>query len=152
MKTKRILIFTVMFILFIPDIIWCLFNLIQAGIAYFLGYVLEKSGIECGKAIKMYGLNIAISIDQFAAVKAMGQDSDVTISMALGVAKMKHELGLCRVSRFWLCFGAFVNILFGFQEDHVKESIEIEETAQNTVIHLYVDCKKLKEDKTSKAA
>ena len=140
-----------MFFLFIPDLIWCIFNLIQAALAYVLGWVMEQSGIKEGRAIKMYGKNIAISIDQFAAVKAMGQDSDVTISMALGVAKVKHEMGTCEVSKFWLRFASFVNFLFGFQDDHVKESIEIEETAKNTVIHLYVKCDQ-SEDKTSKAA
>lgn len=136
----RILIFLSMFLFSLIDIGWALFNLFQAGALYLLGSLFEIWRLkELGRLTKLYGRNIALSVDQFMATKAMGQDPDVSISMALGVAKIKHENGSARVNGFWILFGRFVNWLFCFEPDHITNAIEKEETSQATVIHLYKD-------------
>lgn len=129
---KRILVFVAMAVVSTPDIIWGLANLVFAGLLYLFGMIVGS------KPLKLYGRNIALSVDQFLATKAMGQDPDVSISMALGVAKEKHLKKTARVSSFWLIFGRFVDWLFTFDPDHIRASIEREEKAKDTVITLYV--------------
>lgn len=147
---KRFLAFITMFILFIPDIPWCLLNLVQGAVFWIAGTVMQLMGFKpFGKKVALYGRNIALSIDQFAGTKGMGQDPDVSISMALGVAKELFLKGLAKVHKFWLLFADFVNFLFGFQEDHVVEAIEREEKAAHTVIHLYTDKKPEEERKAA---
>jgi len=128
---KRLFVFLAMFLFSVPDLIWAVYNLLVGLVLFLIGKV---TGL---KKLKLYGLNIAISVDQFFSVKMMGQGPDITISMALGVAKYKHEEGIADVALFWVAFAKFVNFLFFIQKDHVFESIETEESDAHTVIHLY---------------
>ena len=144
---KRFFIFIGMFICFLPDFPWCLKLVVEGGVFYIVGSIMEICGLKkSGASVKLYGRNIALSIDQFVGTKAMGQDSDVSISMALGVAKLKKTMGFS-VSWFWIWFGEFVDWLFWFDPDHIKGAIEKEELAEGTVIKLYQEG-----DKTKKAA
>ena len=110
-----------MIILTIPDVLWAVFNLALAVMLYLLGKILSD------RKLKQYGFNIAISVDQFFATKALGQDPDITISMALGYAKKRMSLGTAKVDRVWLLFASVVNTMFWFQSDHVVEAIEDDE-------------------------
>jgi len=132
-KLKRFLVFFAMFLLTLIDVPWAVFNVVKGGIIFGIGKALKMPKLAT------YGRNIALSVDQFLSAKFMGQDPDVTISMALGVAKYKHEEGIAKVALYWRFFYNFVNMLFSWQIDHVKESIEKEEKALGTVIHLYTD-------------
>lgn len=128
---RRFLVFTAMFLFSLPDLIWAVYNLLWALVFYLIGHFAKLP------KLKLYGYNLAVSVDQFYAVKAMGQGPDITISMALGVAKYKHEEGIAEVALFWIYFAKFVNFLFAWQRDHVFEAIEKEESDEYTVIHLY---------------
>jgi len=130
-KFKKYSIIFVMILISIPDILWAIYNLIIAGIIYAVGYVIDDS------CVKLYGKNIAIAVDQFFAAKAFGQDPDVTISMALGVAKKKQKMGTAEVDKVWLFFASIVNCMFWFQKDHVVEAIESDEEMNDTVVKVY---------------
>jgi len=130
-KFKKYSILAVMILITLPDVIWGLYNLIIAGIIYFAGTLLED------EKTKLYGFNIAISVDQFFAAKAFGQDPDVTISMALGYAKKREKEGTAEVDKVWLFFANLVNLMFFFQKDHVVEAIEDDEDMKDTVVKVH---------------
>lgn len=130
---KRFFIFLAMTLFSLVDLPWAIYNVLVGGLIYLIGSLCRMPKLA------MYGRNIALSVDQFLSAKHLGQDPDVTISMALGVAKYKHENGIAKVAIGWRYYYNFVNLLFSFQNDHVVEAIEVEESAKGTVIHLYTD-------------
>lgn len=143
---KRFFGFIGMFLLSIPDLVlWVIPNLVL-GLTLFLVGMIARMPL-----LKRYGYNIMFAVDQFIGTKAMGQDPDVTISMALGVALQKHESKKGKVALFWIYFAKFVNFLFAVQVNHVEEAIEKEESAKYTVFHLYRPIKQ-KDEENKKAA
>ena len=130
-KIKKYLILTFMILITIPDIIWGIYNLIIAGLIYCTGLLFQD------RAVKLYGFNVAISVDQFFATKAFGQDPDITISMALGYAKKRMSEGTATVDPVWLFFAKLVNCMFWFQKDHVVEAIEHDEKMGDTVVKVH---------------
>jgi len=130
-KVRKYVVILLMIILTIPDLLWAIFNLALAAMLYLLGKLISD------KKLKQYGFNIAISVDQFFATKALGQDPDITISMALGYAKKRMNQGTAKVDRVWLWFAAVVNTMFWFQSDHVVEAIEDDEEMNDGVWTLH---------------
>jgi len=133
----RVLIFLAMFLFSAIDFAWAFLNLFKAGALYAMGILFQIWGFKTfGKGLQLYGRNIGLSVDQFLATKAMGQDPDVSISMALGVAKLKKAQG-AKVNPYWIWLGRLVDFLFAFDPDHITNAIEKEETSKATVVHLY---------------
>ena len=130
-RIKKYLILFLMIMLTLPDVVWAAYNLVLGGCIYFIGYASQD------KALKQYGFNVAISVDQFFATKAFGQDPDVTISDFLGRLKDRHEKGTARVGGGWLFFGYVVDLMFWFQPDHVTEAIEHDEKMGDSVVKFH---------------
>ncbi len=135
----KFFVFSAMFIISIPDIIWGLPNVLLGAMFHYLGKLMEYLGSgNMHKQVSQYGKNIAIGVDQFFNAKALGGDPDGTISGNLGRAKKRHSEGTAVVSDGWLMFAAFINFLFSSQKDHVEESIEWEEDLKDSVMKVHV--------------
>lgn len=105
-------------------------------------FIYDKKGIQryrgWGWMVGIYARNIALSIADQGIATVLGQAPDISISEALGLAKLMHELGLAEASKFILWFGRFVDLLFWnslykIEKDHISQSLDIGENFYNTL-------------------
>ena len=101
------------------------------GIARYRGY---------GWKVGIYARNIALSIPDQGIATFLGQSPDISISEALGLAKLIHENGDGKTHPFVLKFGDFVNWLFWnkfwqIEKNHIENSLDPGERFYNTLSH-----------------
>jgi len=92
------------------------------------------------RRVALYARNIALSVTDQGIATFLGQAPDISISEALGLARIMHEQGTAKVSKFVLKFGDFVDWLFWnkfwkIEENHIKSSIDQGESWKNTITH-----------------
>lgn len=106
--------------------------------------IYDSKGIQryrgYGWKVGIYARNIALSIPDQGIATFLGQSPDISISEALGLARLIHENGDGKVSKFVLVFGDFVNWLFWnrfwqIEEHHIQSSLDPGEQFYNTLNH-----------------
>jgi len=118
-------------LLFAPTLFLVLF---YSGFWYLVGLVFRS------KKLKLYSRNLALGVWDQGLATIWGQAPDISISEALGLARIMHESGEGKASKFILAFGDFVdwifcNGLYCIEKNHIKNSIDHGESWKNTVTH-----------------